>query len=501
MVVLVIHEVVSVRPYRAIGALKASRFVDSHAAASTIPTRPTLRQIGIRTGHSCRSSLNLVPRPRSHQHAPDAHDGIRQQRVLSARSETRRGPPASSRRRDFPRPCRRISCAIRKRRAARSRARASPPRHVSVQVNPDPAGGAPQPTGTGNVTAMFSRGYIELLFKTADTPLGRELDAAMARYPGVHLAAFAVDDAAEAHRRLAAAGLSGAAAGRHAAPGRHRRRRRNRGLHAWRGSSRARCRKAASKSSPTTPSAWSGSRAGSRIRTARSRLSSVTIAVADVDGGGAALRALHRPRCRAASARPDDRARPRPRRSRHRRRVRADAARGFDPVAAVHRRLRHQGEVAGRTRRPVGARRRAKLAARASSGRALSRRNSATAPGCSRNDPFAFPGCRFAYPGYDCWDKPDRGRNAQRLPILFHHRKSAGAIVLPQLTVTGSRNGCGRGDRRDVSWIEPAGARMAPMLEDVPAAQALQRRQRFRRCQCRARPRRQDRIHGFRAHR
>ena len=33
------------------------------------------------------------------------------------------------------------------------------PTPVSVQVNPDPAGGAPQPTGTGNVTAMFARGY------------------------------------------------------------------------------------------------------------------------------------------------------------------------------------------------------------------------------------------------------------------------------------------------------------------------------------------------------
>jgi hypothetical protein len=81
------------------------------------------------------------------------------------------------------------------------------PTHMSVQINPDPDGGEPQPTGTGNVTAMFSRGYIELLFKTADTPLGRELDTAMARYPGVHLAAFAVDDAAEAHRRLAAQGF------------------------------------------------------------------------------------------------------------------------------------------------------------------------------------------------------------------------------------------------------------------------------------------------------
>jgi Glyoxalase-like domain len=77
------------------------------------------------------------------------------------------------------------------------------PTPTSIQVNPDPDGGAPRLTGTGNVTAMFARGYIEILFKTAETPLARQLDAGMARYPGVHLAAFAVADAADAHRRLA----------------------------------------------------------------------------------------------------------------------------------------------------------------------------------------------------------------------------------------------------------------------------------------------------------
>jgi glyoxalase-like protein len=81
------------------------------------------------------------------------------------------------------------------------------PTPISVQVNPDSAGGAPLPTGTGNVTAMLRRGYLEMLFKTADTPLGRELDEAMAQYAGVHLAAFSVADAAKAHARLAAAGF------------------------------------------------------------------------------------------------------------------------------------------------------------------------------------------------------------------------------------------------------------------------------------------------------
>jgi hypothetical protein len=76
------------------------------------------------------------------------------------------------------------------------------PTPVSVQV--DPAGA---PTGTGNVCAMFARGYIEVLFKTAATPLAAELDISMARYAGVHLAAFSVADAAAAHRRLGEVGF------------------------------------------------------------------------------------------------------------------------------------------------------------------------------------------------------------------------------------------------------------------------------------------------------
>jgi hypothetical protein len=91
--------------------------------------------------------------------------------------------------------------------AARALARAGfAPAPISVQTSADGDGRA-RLTGTGNVTAMLRRGYIETLFKTADTPLGRELDTAMARYPGVHLAAFAVADAVKAHRRLADSGF------------------------------------------------------------------------------------------------------------------------------------------------------------------------------------------------------------------------------------------------------------------------------------------------------
>jgi hypothetical protein len=77
------------------------------------------------------------------------------------------------------------------------------PTPVSVQANPDGT-----LTGTGNVCAMFARGYIEVLFKTAATPLGAELDLSMARYRGVHLAALPVADAGKAHERLGAAGFA-----------------------------------------------------------------------------------------------------------------------------------------------------------------------------------------------------------------------------------------------------------------------------------------------------
>jgi hypothetical protein len=91
--------------------------------------------------------------------------------------------------------------------ASRALARAGfAPTPMSVQTQPDPADAA-RPTGTGNVTAMLTRGYVEVLFKTADTPLGQELDAAMARHMGVHLVAFAVADAAGAHQRLRESGF------------------------------------------------------------------------------------------------------------------------------------------------------------------------------------------------------------------------------------------------------------------------------------------------------
>jgi hypothetical protein len=73
------------------------------------------------------------------------------------------------------------------------------PTPISIQTDKG------QLTGTGNVTAMLTRGYIEVLFKTADTPLGQEFDASLSRYSGVHLMAFGVADAAGESARLARA--------------------------------------------------------------------------------------------------------------------------------------------------------------------------------------------------------------------------------------------------------------------------------------------------------
>lgn len=82
------------------------------------------------------------------------------------------------------------------------------PTPVSIQVDKDPSTGRLVPTGLGNVTAMFARGYLEVLFKNSDTPLAGEFDAALARRAGLHLAAFSVADAAAARERLAEAGLA-----------------------------------------------------------------------------------------------------------------------------------------------------------------------------------------------------------------------------------------------------------------------------------------------------
>jgi hypothetical protein len=63
------------------------------------------------------------------------------------------------------------------------------------------------PAGTSNRCAMLRRGYVEILARTAYTPLARQLGERLARHVGLHLAAFGTADAAAEHRRLAAAGF------------------------------------------------------------------------------------------------------------------------------------------------------------------------------------------------------------------------------------------------------------------------------------------------------
>ena len=58
------------------------------------------------------------------------------------------------------------------------------PTPVSIQVDKDPSTGRLVPTGLGNVTAMFARGYLEVLFKNSDTPLaGTGFLDVFQRYP------------------------------------------------------------------------------------------------------------------------------------------------------------------------------------------------------------------------------------------------------------------------------------------------------------------------------
>jgi len=78
----------------------------------------------------------------------------------------------------------------------------------TVQTNPDPEGGPPTLTGTGNRCVMFRSGYVEVLAKTDDTPLSRQFDQASARYVGLHLIAFATRDAVNERARLSGAGFA-----------------------------------------------------------------------------------------------------------------------------------------------------------------------------------------------------------------------------------------------------------------------------------------------------
>jgi 4-hydroxyphenylpyruvate dioxygenase-like putative hemolysin len=60
----------------------------------------------------------------------------------------------------------------------------------------------------GNRCAMLRQGYIELLAVVDPTARSATLDRFLARYAGVHILAFAVDDTADALARLGRAGIA-----------------------------------------------------------------------------------------------------------------------------------------------------------------------------------------------------------------------------------------------------------------------------------------------------
>lgn len=70
------------------------------------------------------------------------------------------------------------------------------------QQNSLKPGEPPVPAGTANRLVMLRRGYLEFLTSVADTPLAQQLRAAVERYVGLHLLAFAVGDAEAAWKRL-----------------------------------------------------------------------------------------------------------------------------------------------------------------------------------------------------------------------------------------------------------------------------------------------------------
>jgi hypothetical protein len=64
------------------------------------------------------------------------------------------------------------------------------------------------PAGTANRLAVLSQGYLELLTPVADTPIARQLQAAIERYSGLHLIAFGSADAEAVRALLDAEGFA-----------------------------------------------------------------------------------------------------------------------------------------------------------------------------------------------------------------------------------------------------------------------------------------------------
>jgi hypothetical protein len=69
-------------------------------------------------------------------------------------------------------------------------------------------GGPAAPAGSANHCVMLEAGYLEVLTPIGDTPVAREVRAALDRYTGLHLAAFCVEDAVSHRERLVSAGFA-----------------------------------------------------------------------------------------------------------------------------------------------------------------------------------------------------------------------------------------------------------------------------------------------------
>ena len=71
-----------------------------------------------------------------------------------------------------------------------------------------PRPGAPvSPVGSANRCIMLRSGYLEILAPLSSTPIGRELQAGIGRYVGVHLLAFGSPDTKAEQARLEALGF------------------------------------------------------------------------------------------------------------------------------------------------------------------------------------------------------------------------------------------------------------------------------------------------------
>jgi catechol 2,3-dioxygenase-like lactoylglutathione lyase family enzyme len=79
---------------------------------------------------------------------------------------------------------------------------------VSQHAAPHVPGGPPKPIGSANRCAMLRQGYIELLAIIDKNLPDNQLGIFLRRYEGIHIIAFAVDDAGANVARLRASGLT-----------------------------------------------------------------------------------------------------------------------------------------------------------------------------------------------------------------------------------------------------------------------------------------------------